>query len=203
MLGDCFLWFPGPDGGDPLVKGETTDEFFGRIKAIQLKSFQFTMKNSVDPTEDNNSAPQAKSRKAKFQEFEIEKQVDAASAALAKACSDGTPFPTMMVGVRKASGSGLLYLQYMFRKVFITGITWSGGGGESTASEKATFAFVAMGFQYIRQTSTGQGKDGVTDGRGRSAWSFNASTGTDSLVVEKVQPPDYLSPYTDINKRRE
>lgn len=151
MIGDNFMWFPEKSSG-AKVEGESTDTFFAHKKAFELRSFQFTMdnKDAVDSGSKGSVAG-----RAKFQEFEIEKDVDSASVPLYKACSLGTLIPTVMLAVRKAGGSSLLYLQYIFRYVHVTGITWSGGSGDSRASEKMTFSFKAMGFQYIAQAADG------------------------------------------------
>jgi type VI protein secretion system component Hcp len=60
-----------------------------------------------------------------------------------------------MLVIRKAGGSNLLYIQYCFRQVFVTGVDWSGGGGEENPKETIKFKFGAMGIQYIQQLATG------------------------------------------------
>src|SRR4051794_16335375 len=139
MIGDNFMWVP--DNAGVSIEGETTDTYFGKVKAFEVGDFSFTMKNE-EPTEGpGGGASQA--GKAKFQEFTVEKMMDTASVPLYKACSLGTMIPTLMLGVRKASGAGgLLYVQYIFRYNHITGITWSGGTGDG-AKEKMTFSFKA------------------------------------------------------------
>src|SRR6185312_4687594 len=77
--------------------------------------------------------------KAKFEEFSIEKFVDLASVPLYNACVGGAHFPSVMLAVRKAGGTNLLYLQYIFRMVFVTNISWSGGGGEEAPRETVKF----------------------------------------------------------------
>jgi type VI protein secretion system component Hcp len=39
--------------------------------------------------------------------------------------------------------------------VFVTGISWSGGGGEEAPRETVKFMFGAMGIQYIQQKADG------------------------------------------------
>jgi type VI protein secretion system component Hcp len=62
-----------------------------------------------------------------------------------------------MLANRKAGGSQLIYLQYAFRQVFVTSISWSGGGGEEAPKETIKFKFGAMGIQYVRQKPDGSG----------------------------------------------
>jgi type VI secretion system secreted protein Hcp len=187
MIGDNFMWFPEKSGGTK-VEGETSDTFFAHKKAFELRSFQFTMDNQ-DAVDSGSKGSVA--GRAKFQEFEIEKDVDSASVPLYKACSLGTLIPTVMLAVRKAGGSSLLYLQYIFRYVHVTGITWTGGSGEGRATEKMTLSFKAMGFQYIAQAADG----GV--GR-KQAWSWNTATqndkqGSPSLEIAGIESaPDFL-----------
>jgi type VI protein secretion system component Hcp len=99
--------------------------------------------------------------------------------------------PTIMMALRKASGEGgLLYVQYIFRHNYITGITWSGGEGNEPAWEVLHFSFKAMGMQFI-----GQAPDGSGDVR--KSWSWNTSkqagvAGSAGLSMGGDKPPDYL-----------
>jgi type VI secretion system secreted protein Hcp len=158
MAADNFLWFPAPATGGLLVgkatqpEGETSDNWFSKKKALEVLSFSF----GVTQAETSGSAASgAGAGKAKFEEFSVEKAVDLASVPLYNACTAGAHFPSVMLAIRKAGGSNLLYLQYIFRMVFVTGINWSGGGGEEAPKETIKFKFGAMGIQYIQQTAGG------------------------------------------------
>jgi len=82
----------------------------------------------------------------------------------------GAHFDTVMLANRKAGGAQLLYLQYCFRMVFVTSISWSGGGGEESPKETIKFKFGAMGIQYVRQKSTGEA-DTSGSGKQIALWS--------------------------------
>jgi type VI secretion system secreted protein Hcp len=161
MPADNFLWFPSAATGGLLTqagynadkpKGETTDAYFVKQNALEVLSFSF----GVSQAETTGSASTgAGAGKAKFEEFSIEKAVDLASVPLYVACAAGAHFPTVNLAIRKAGGSQLLYLQYIFRMVFVTNISWSGGGGDEAPKETVKFKFGAMGIQYLQQTSTG------------------------------------------------
>jgi len=158
MAADNFLWFPAAATGGLLSgkatqpEGETTDNWFSKKKALEVLSFGF----GVSQAETSGSGSTgASAGKAKFEEFTIEKFVDLASVPLYNACTAGAHFPSIMLAVRKAGGTNLLYLQYIFRMVFVTGINWSGGGGEEAPKETIKFKFGAMGIQYIQQTASG------------------------------------------------
>lgn len=190
MIGDNFMWFPETNG--TRVEGESTDRYFSHKKAFEISSFKFAMDNkeAVDSPGRKGSTGSA-AGKVKFQEFEIEKRVDSASVPLYRACSEGKPFPNVMLAIRRAEGSALVYLQFIFRYVHVTGITWSGGGGEDLAKERMTFNFVAMGVQYIATKADGtQGK--------RQSWSWNTITqdgkpGIASLDIKDVEaPPEFV-----------
>jgi type VI protein secretion system component Hcp len=158
MAADNFLWFPAAATGGLLVGkatqplGETTDNWFSKMNAMECLSISF----GVSQAETSGSGTTgAGAGKSKFDEFTIEKFVDLASVPIYNACTAGAHFPSIMLAVRKAGGAHLLYLQYIFRMVFVTGISWSGGGGEEAPKETIKFKFGAMGIQYIQQLATG------------------------------------------------
>jgi type VI protein secretion system component Hcp len=183
MIGDNFMWFPDKSGSK--IQGETTDEWFSQRKAFELLNFSFAM--TCDESTEAKGASGAGAGKAKFNAFTIDKTVDSASVPLYKACSQGTVFPTIMLAVRKAGGSSLLYLQYIFRYNQVTGITWSGGSGNEAPKEQMTFSFKAMGLQYIQQLA--DGREG-----NRQQWAWNTSDqGGCTLDIKGIEPaPNYL-----------
>jgi type VI secretion system secreted protein Hcp len=190
MAADNFIWFPSPatggllQGGGDQPKGETTDNWFSKQNALECLSFSF----GVSQAETSGSyTTGAGAGKVKFEEFSIEKFVDLASAPLYNACTAGAHFPAVMLAIRKAGGSPLLYLQYCFRMVFVTGISWSGGGGEEQPKETIKFKFGALGFQYVQQLPNG----GI--GTTKAAmWSLGLNK--PSLDVTGLGPaPAYLS----------
>jgi type VI protein secretion system component Hcp len=158
MAADNFLWFPAAATGGLLIgkatqpAGETTDNWFSKLNALEVLSFGF----GVSQAETSGSGTTgAGAGKSKFEEFTIEKYVDLASVPIYNACTAGAHFPSLMLAIRKVGGTNLLYLQYIFRMVFVTGISWSGGGGEEAPKETIKFKFGAMGIQYIQQLATG------------------------------------------------
>jgi type VI protein secretion system component Hcp len=158
MACDNFVWFPSPATGGLLSdaatkpQGETQDKWFSTKGAFECLSVAFGVAQAETT---GSSSSGAAAGKAKFEEFTIEKSVDLASVPLYSACAAGAHFPSVCLAIRKAGGSNLLYLQYIFRMVFVTGINWSGGGGEEAPKETIKFKFGALGVQYVRQLSTG------------------------------------------------
>jgi type VI secretion system secreted protein Hcp len=190
MAADNFLWFPDAATGGLLTgkankpEGETTDTWFSKKKALEILSVGF----GVSQAETSGSGSTgAGAGKAKFEEFSVEKFVDLASVPLYNACTAGAHFPSVMLAVRKAGGSNLLYVQYVFRMVFVTGINWSGGGGEEAPKETIKFKFGAMGIQYIQQKA-----DGTEGTKMQGLWS--TTTNKPSLDVPGLSsaPPFLL-----------
>jgi type VI secretion system Hcp family effector len=158
MAADNFMWFPDAATGGLLStaatkpQGETTDKWFQKKGAFECLSFSC----GVTQAETSGSASTGSAAgKVSFDEFSIEKYVDLASVPLYIACAAGAHFPSVHLACRKAGGSPMLYLQFIFRQVFVTNISWSGGGGEEAPKESIKFRYNAFGVQYCRQTATG------------------------------------------------
>lgn len=189
MAADNFLWFPKAATGGLLTgkssqpEGETTDAWFSGKKALEVLSFQFGV-TQAETTGSGSTG--AGAGRAKFDEFSIEKNVDLASVPLYNACTAGAHFPSVMLAIRKAGGSNLLYLQYIFCQVFVTNISWQGGSGEEAPKESIKFKFGAMGIQYIQQTAAGKEGTKMT-----GLWS--TTTNTPTLEVPGLPaPPPFL-----------
>jgi type VI secretion system secreted protein Hcp len=160
MACDNFMWFPAAAQGGLLSEaatkpqGETTDNWFSKKGAFECLSISFGVAQSQTT---GSYTTGASAGKAAFEEFQIEKFVDLASVPLYNACTAGAHFPSVMLAIRKAGGSNLIYLQYIFRQVFVTNISWSGGSGDEPPKETIKFKYGALGIQYCRQLATGQG----------------------------------------------
>jgi type VI protein secretion system component Hcp len=191
MAADNFLWFPAAASGGLLSsgatkpQGESTDKWFSTKGAMECLSISF----GVAQAETTGSfGTGASAGKAKFEEFTIEKNVDLASVPIFNACAAGAHFPSVMLAIRKAGGSNLLYVQYVFRQVFVTNISWTGGGGEEAVKETVKFKFGALGVQYVRQLSTGAAGTPI-----QALWS--AVTNKPSLDIPGLPgPPTFLPP---------
>jgi len=96
-------------------------------------------------------------------------------------------FPSVMLCIRKAGGSNLLYIQYVFRMVFVTNISWSGGGGEEAPNETIKFKFGAMGIQYIQQKA-----DGTEGTKMQGMWNTTSNTGNLDVAGLGSAPPFLL-----------
>ena len=186
MVGDNFMWFVSKSGAP--VSGETTDETFKKLKGFELTNFTFTM--SGEEATEGKASTSSSAGKAKFGRITIDKSVDTATVSLYKACSMGTVFPTIMMGIRRVGGNQLLYLQYIFRYNQVTAVTWSGGSGVERAKESVTISFKAMAMQYIAQSADGSPIS-------TQQWAWNTTDqGTSTLDIKGIEPaPDFLDAY--------
>jgi len=188
MISDSFMWFQ----GSSEVVGETSDSMFSQRDAFEVLNFSFSM--NCDESTDSEKGVGANAGKAKFNSVSIDKVVDSASPALYKACCKGMIFPNVMMGLRRAGGTPILYLQYIFRYNQITGITWSGGGGTEKAKETITVSFKAMGMQYI------QLKDDATLMPGKKWYWSTVDQGAATLEIKGLPPPPMFLPGADYSK---
>src|SRR5580658_9013453 len=123
MPSDNFMWFPEAAKGGLMKantatqpKGETSDKWFKKYNAFELKEFGFGVKQSETT---GSGSTGAGAGKVEFEEFNVKKSVDLGTVPLYSACAAGAHFPTVMIAIRKAGGAGLIYVQFMFRQVFV------------------------------------------------------------------------------------
>lgn len=191
MSADNFMWFPDSAKGGLLSgksakpEGETTDAWFSKKKALEVKNFTFGLEHS-ETTQSGTTGSAA--GRVKFNEFAFSKSVDLSSVPLYQACAAGAHFPSVMLAIRKAGGSNLLYLQYMFRQVFIVSIGWSGGGGDELPGEDVKFRFGAFGIRYVQQLP-----DGTEGTKMEAAWSVVENKNTLEVAGLPAAPPFLLN----------
>ena len=191
MACDNFMWFPNQAMGIPAgntaarPQGETQDDWMAKMQAMEIKSFNFGITQAHTA---GSASGGASGGKAQFNEFSISKYVDLASVPVFTACTVGAHFPWVFLAIRKAGGSHLIYLQYVFGQVFVTNIDWSGGTGDDPFTENIKFKYGAMGVQYIRQDAKGQAANTQ-----QSLWS--AITNSPTLVIPDLPTaPKFIAP---------
>lgn len=191
MPADNFLWFPDAAKGGLLSgkaakpEGESTDAWFSKKKALEVKSFTFGLEQADTTTSGTTGSGGGK---VKFNEFSVSKSVDLASVPLYQACAAGAHYPSVMLAIRKAGGSNLLYLQYIFRQVFVISIGWSGGGGDEAPGEDVKFRFGALGIRYVQQLA-----DGTEGTKMEAAWSVVENKNTLDVLGLPAAPPYLLN----------
>jgi type VI secretion system secreted protein Hcp len=177
MACDNFMQFLGAavggnlPGGSSAPTGETNDA--SHIGWLEIKTFEFGAEN---PTTIGSATGGAGAGKFKLNPFKITKDVDTSSPSLYQACAAGAHFPTVLLSIRKAGGAQVDYLTYCFRMVFVTNISWSGGGGEEAPEETVEFVYGGLGVKYLPQLATG----GMATKRGAE---WNQVTNKPNLTV--------------------
>ena len=189
MACDNFLTFLGAAKGGNLSTaakqpvGETQDVHHGG--SMEIKSFEFGAEN---PTTLGSSSGGAGAGKVKFQNFKVTKEVDYASVPLYIACAAGAHFPAVALQIRKSGGDQNDYLVYLFKMVYVTSISWSGGGGEEAPEETVEFIYGSMGLKYIPQKS-----DGTQSGQ-KSIGSWSQVTNQPTMSVPGNSDGDMKAP---------
>jgi type VI secretion system secreted protein Hcp len=185
VAADIFMVIPKPLVGTlspvPLSADPVQDSYFSQIyggsaaAVVELRSFSLSAEN---PTTVGSSTSGAGAGKVKFNNLQVEKNVDRLSASLFVASAMNAHFPTVQIFVRKAGGastSGKPYLAYELSTVFISRIDWSGGGGDEAPVEQLEFAYGGLVVGYYPQQP--DGSTGKLLGLG---WSVITNTRTDS-----------------------
>ena len=147
MAVDAFIWFKNASVGS-TPEGDTTDAFFSKEKAFEIKDFSFGVEN---PTTIGSATSGAGAGKVKFNEFTIKRTTDKSSPLLFKNCCVGAHYGSVIIAMRKAGGDPATaakeYLRFRFDTVFTTKIDWSGPGDEGP-EESITFAYGKLGIMF-------------------------------------------------------
>jgi type VI secretion system secreted protein Hcp len=154
MAFDAFVYFDGKSSSGLKVEGETTDNVYSKKKAFEVHSFSLGASNPVtigSGTEGSGGG------KVSISSFSVMKKTDAASAALFRACCDGSHFTGVHVVLRKSGGEKVEYLKYDFDEVFVESVQWSGStGGDDTPTESLSIAFGKVTVSYTPQDAKGK-----------------------------------------------
>jgi len=87
--------------------------------------------------------------------------MDSSSPAIFQACVTGQHFATVTICVRKAGGDALVYCTYTLTDCIISGISWSGGGGDNDLiTQHTSVNFAQFQIEYQPQDKTGAKKGG-------------------------------------------
>jgi type VI secretion system secreted protein Hcp len=142
---DAFLKLDG-------ITGESQKE--GHSGEIEILSFSWGAANPSSAAFGSGSA----TGKVSVHDFSIVNRTASTSAVLLQNCCDGTTIATAVVTLQKAGGDApIQYLVYNFTNVFVTSIQWSGsgGGGDDTPMESASFSFETCTIDYTPQNDDG------------------------------------------------
>ncbi len=150
---------PGP--GNTQIAGESQDvNFPGKQGYIAIRSFSYGVENA---TTIGSQSGGAGAGKAKFNQLEIEKDVDSTSPQIFQALAQGQHFNGVEIVARKAgtATAAPIASRTYFSLAFPTSQEHSGTSGDDTAQEKLTFNFGGLALKYVGQTPTGTAKPAV------------------------------------------
>jgi type VI secretion system secreted protein Hcp len=146
MAVDMFLSIKG-------VEGESADS--AHPKEIDVLAWSWGLSQSGTA----HVGGGAGSGKVSVQDISVTKYVDSASHRLMQAVLKGDHFEEAKLTVRKAGGDPLEYIVItMKKKVYVTGISTGGSGGEDRLTENVTLNFEEVNFAYKPQTEKGTGE---------------------------------------------
>jgi type VI secretion system secreted protein Hcp len=153
MAFDAFVYFDGKSSSGLEVKGESTDDVYKAKGAFEVYSFSLGASN---PVTIGSATSGTGGGKVSISSFSIMKKTDSASAALFRACCDGSHFTAAHVVLRKSGGKKVEYLKYDFEEVFVESVQWSGStGGDDTPTESLSVAFGKVAVTYTPQKPDG------------------------------------------------
>lgn len=156
MAFDAFCYFPKDMA---TMKGETQDDDFSKKKAFEILSFEIGAENTVDIGSRTGGAGAGK---ATFKEGNMTKKTDSCSCELFKRLCVGEHFEEMVIELRRQAGSkagggksGLTFLMWEFKLVFIQDISWTGSDGDDVCEETVVYQYGALKVTYSAQDKTG------------------------------------------------
>src|SRR3954468_18546349 len=150
---------PGP--GNAQILGESQDVSVpGKQGYIPIKSFSYGVEN---PTTIAAQTGGAGTGKAKFNELEIQKDVDSTSPQIFQALAQGQHFNGIEIIARKAGATTAAPIanRTYFSLAFPTAEQQSGDSADDTTQEKLTFNYGGLALKYVGQTPTGAAKPAV------------------------------------------
>ena len=156
MAVDIFLVIPG-------VKGETTDATFVKQNAIDVQSWNWGLTQAGSAGIGTGSGL----GKVNVQDLTLTKFTDRASAPLLAACCGGTAYGTsattpVVLTMRKAGGSAMVYLQISLFNVTVSAVTPSTSSSSDSQTESISLHFGAFQVVYWPQKPDGTQDASVT-----------------------------------------
>jgi type VI secretion system secreted protein Hcp len=155
MAVDAFLQFTTTGATGVVLNGETKDQEMSKKNPIpfQINTWKFAVGNA---TNIGSASGGGGAGKAKFESFEVTKNIDTSSPMCFLTCCVGGHFDEVNLFVRKAgassSQSGQTYLQFGFKMVAVSNINWKNG---EVPEETITFEYGAIQISYTPQDSKG------------------------------------------------
>src|SRR3954454_9433680 len=143
---------PGP--GNTQIAGESQDrDFSGKQGYIAIKAFSYSVENA---TTIGSQTAGAGAGKVKFNQLEIQKDVDSSSPQIFTALARGQHYNGIEILARKAGApTAALVSRYYFSLAYPTAEEQNADAGEDAPQEKLTFTYGGLALRYVGQTPTG------------------------------------------------
>jgi type VI secretion system secreted protein Hcp len=153
MAVDAFLWLEKSKTNAIEPKGETSDSDMSKKNAIEIQSYSL---GGTNPINVGSATGGLTAGKADFSGLSVMHQVDTASADLMKALALGEHFPKATLRVRRSGGKNPnRYVEFEFQKVFVAGVSWSGGAGDEVLIQQTDFEWGSVKYHYYAMTAEG------------------------------------------------
>jgi type VI secretion system Hcp family effector len=144
---DIYLKFDNTPNA-PGLQGESIDKAYPN--AIKVSEFSWGIENPV-----TIGSAGAGAGKAKFEELEIKKPVDAGSPGLMAALGKGAMIPNAWLVVRGDSAQKDAYVQYRLKTVFVTKINNAAAAGDEGVYETVTLQVGGLQQRYVQTRANG------------------------------------------------
>ena len=150
------------------IKGESQDD---KHKGhIDLISFKFGVRQ---PGGSGAIGAGGGIGKAQFNEFELTKRMDSASAKLMLACATGQHFKDATLYCRKAGGTQVEYVKIKLEQVLVSG--YESSAGESGLKDQLPIDTFHLNFGKIHFNYTAQNTDGTAGANTMTAYDLLAN----------------------------
>jgi|SRR5690349_1521306 len=140
------------------INGESLDK--DHEQWIEVDSFSW----GVDNPSSFSIGQGGQATQAHISSLNINKHCDASSVTLFKASTTGKHIPSGTLECLKLDGDDrVTYLKVELTDIMVSGLQWSGSGGEHMVHEHCALVFAKFKQSYTLQQDTGSGASGATD----------------------------------------
>ncbi|MFS8036529.1 Hcp family type VI secretion system effector [Xanthobacter sp. AM11] len=138
------------------VKGECQDS--EHKDWIDVLSWSWGMDNPSNPHAGTGSG----ATRGHVNNFTITKQVDLSSTPIAQFLLKGKHFAKGIFELPKTGGDGkaMIYYKIEFKEIFVTNMSFGGGGSGGVFTENISFSFAEYKAHYKSQTESGSKGEG-------------------------------------------
>lgn len=153
MAVDAYFYLTGGTNG-LKVEGETKDDALSKNKAIEVLSYSIGASNPINV---GSATGGLTAGKADFSGLTIMHQVDTATTDLLKALAQGEHFAEATLLVRRSGGATPnRYMQFNFKKMFVSSMNFSGSQGEEVLMMSTSFEWGAIQVHYYALDAAGK-----------------------------------------------